>query len=99
MAKKRKTPERAKDCVTLADKIAFSLMVRAKFDALRDNPWSCPSDIHAILDAYDDPDCAWSHPEWAWYYSRAQEEKARVLRSIARDEKRQANRRLYGKIK
>jgi hypothetical protein len=93
----RKIPERAKDCVTLADKIGFSLMVREKWQQLSDNPWSCPSDIHAIIDAYDDPDCAWSHPEWASYYSRSQEEKERALRSLKRVEKRQANRRLYGK--
>jgi hypothetical protein len=99
MAKKHEAPERADQCVTLADKIAFSLAVRAKFDALRDDPWAAPEEFSALMDQYDDPDCAWSHPEWAASYARAEEEKARVLRSIARDERREANRRLYGKSK
>ena len=94
---KRKIPERAKDCVTLADKVAFSLMVREAWEALADNPWSVPSDLHEVIDRYDDPDCPWSRPDWASYYSRAQEEKERALRTVERAERRQANRRLYGK--
>lgn len=96
---KRKVPERACDCVTLQDKISFSLMVAEKLEALNDKFWSGPTEWAEIMDRYDDPNCPWSDPAWASNYARAEEEKARVLRSIARDEKRQANRRLYGKIK
>jgi hypothetical protein len=97
MTAKRKTPERAKDCITIADKIAFSLMVRAKWEALNDDPWSPPSDIHAIIDTYHDPDCPWSEPEWASRYVRSEEEKARALRAVEREGKRKLNRKLYGK--
>ena len=101
MAKKHKCPERADQCVTLADKIAFSLMVRARYEALQGDPWAGPEQLSALMDEYHDPDgnFPWSHPEWAASYARAEEEKARVLRSIGRDQKREANRKLYGKIK
>jgi hypothetical protein len=100
MAKKHKAPERAKDCVTIADKVAFSLMVREKFEALRGEPWAGPAEFSALMDEYEEDNAfPWAHPEWAANYARAEEEKARILRSIARDEKRQVNRRLYGKIK
>ena len=87
----------ARDCKTLAEKIAFSLMVAEKLEALNDKFWSGPCEWAAIMDKYHDPNCPWSDPAWASSYSRAQEEKERVLRSLKRDEKRQANRRLYGK--
>jgi hypothetical protein len=93
---KRKVPERAKDCKTLAEKIAFSQMVRSKWEALNGNPWSCPSDIDAIVDTYDDPDCPWSHPEWASHCIRAEEEKQRSERAMERETKRETNRILYG---
>jgi hypothetical protein len=97
---KRKIPERAKDCVSTADKIAFSMMVRARYEALQGDPWSGPEQLSALMDEFqEDSAFPWAHPEWAASYSRAQEEKARVLRSIARDERREANRRLYGKSK
>jgi hypothetical protein len=62
MAKKHKGPERADQCVSLADKIAFSLMVRSKLQALSDDPWSCPSDYYDMINKYHDENCAWSHP-------------------------------------
>jgi hypothetical protein len=82
---KRKIPERAKDCKTLADKIAFSLMVRAKWEELSENPWSCPGDIHAIIDTYDDPDCPWSHPEWAEEWARRERAKRAIMRMLPDD--------------
>jgi hypothetical protein len=99
--KKHKCPERADQCVTLADKIAFSLMVRSKIEALQGDPWAGPEQFSDLWDQYgtDYESYPWCHPEWAANYARAEEEKERVLRSVARDEKRQANRRLYGKIK
>jgi hypothetical protein len=49
---KRRIPERAKDCVSLADKIAFSLMVREKFETLREDPWAGPEQFSALMDEY-----------------------------------------------
>lgn len=94
---KTKIPARAKDCVTTSDKIAFSLMVRSKWEELNDDPWSPPSAIHAIIDTYHDPNCPWSEPEWASRYTRAAEEKVRALRALERADKRKLNRELYGK--
>ena len=79
---KRKIPERAKDCVTIADKVAFSLMVRSKYDALNADPWSAPSDIDAIMDRYADPNCPWSHPEWAKSYADSEREKLKLKKLI-----------------
>jgi hypothetical protein len=101
MSKKRKIPERARDCVSLADKIAFSLMVREKWEALRGDPWAGPEQFSSLMDEWE-ADCEkypWAHPEWGATRARAEEEKARILRSIARDERREANRRLFGKSK
>ena len=101
MARRHKAPERADQCVTLADKISFSLAAREKWEALRGDPWAGPEQFSALMDEYeaDLEKYPWVHPEWASNYARAEEEKARILRSIARDERRQATRRLYGKIK
>jgi hypothetical protein len=86
MAKKHKIPERAKDCVTLADKVAFSLMVRSKWQELSENPWSCPSDIHEVIDRYHDENCPWSHPEWAAEWARAERAKREIKRMLPDDE-------------
>jgi hypothetical protein len=81
---KRKIPERARDRKTLADKVAFSLMVREKWEALADDPWSCPSDIHAIIDKYDDEKCPWSKPDWAEQWAHKERAK-RAIERLVRD--------------
>jgi hypothetical protein len=99
MAKKPEAPERADQCVTLADKIAYSLAVRAKLEALQNDPWASPEDFHNLMTRDDHEKHPWCLPEFAATWARAEEDKARILRSIARDEKRQRNRQLYGKAK
>jgi hypothetical protein len=101
MAKKHKAPSRAADCKSLQDKIAFSLMVRDRYQALQGDPWAGPEQLSLLMDQYgtDYENYPWAHPEWAASHARAAEEKARIMRSVARDQKREANRKLYGKIK
>jgi hypothetical protein len=98
---KRKIPERAADCLSLQDKIGFSLRMHDRLEALQGDPWAGPEQFSALMDEYEfDLDkYPWAHPTWASNYARAQEEKAPVLRSIARAERREANRKLYGKSK
>lgn len=79
MSKKRKVPERPEDCVTIADKVAFSNMMRERYDKLAEYD-SKPSDI-LDFDRFPplDPRYPWMHPEWAADFSRSEREKARVL--------------------
>jgi hypothetical protein len=84
--RKVEAPQHARDCKTLAEKVAFSLMVREKWQELSENPWSCPSDIHEIIDRYDDPACPWSRADWADEWAR-RERTRRAIERMARDAK------------
>jgi hypothetical protein len=82
---KRKIPERARDCVTLAEKVAFSMMVEQEWQKMRENPAFAPSDIHDVIDKYDDPDCPWSQPFWAADWARAERAKREIMRTLGDD--------------
>ena len=90
---KRKIPERAEDCHTIEDQLAFSQAVRAQWDALGDG-WmdSPPSDIGAL--PLPDPKYPWSHPEWCEHFLDSQRTKERLLK---RKNKKRMNRLLYSK--
>jgi hypothetical protein len=60
--RKVEAPDRPEDCVSIAQKVAFSLMVREKFEALANDPWSAPSDLGVLMDRYPhDPAMPWTH--------------------------------------
>jgi hypothetical protein len=83
MAKNHKVPEQADQRVSLADKIGFSLMVRAKFDALQENPWAAPEEFSALMDQFGDDyeNYPWCHPEFASYLRQSSRGKsARVAK-------------------
>jgi hypothetical protein len=83
--RKVEVPQRARDCKTLAEKVAFSMMVGEEWQKMRENPSFAPSDIHSVIDRFDDPDCPWSRPDWAAEWARAERTKREILRTLGDD--------------
>jgi hypothetical protein len=82
---KVEAPDDPAACITIAQKVAYSMMVRAKFEALADDPWSAPSDLGVLMDPYPhDPAMPWTHPEWAEEWAR-QERARRAIERLVRD--------------
>ena len=73
-------------------------MVREQYEQIVCDYNAPPS---ALWDFYEkfpfNPEMPWTGPEWAASYVRAEEEKARALRAVAREDKRRTNRKLYGR--
>ena len=84
------------DVKTHAAQLRFSRMMHRRWSEI--GPNEAPD---AILDferfPIEDVDRPWLSPEYASSRARSEEEKQRVERALARETKRQANRRLYGK--
>lgn len=83
--RKVEVPQHARDCKTIAEKVAFSLMIAEKLDASNDVFWSGPCEWAAIMDKYHDPDCPWSDPAWASDWARAERAKREILRTLGDD--------------
>jgi hypothetical protein len=86
--RKVEVPQHARDCKTLADKVGFSLKVRAEFDALRENPWAGPEEFSALMDKYGDDyeKYPWAHPTWAEEWARAERTRREILRTLGDEE-------------
>ena len=79
---------RPEDCVTVAQKVRYSLFVRAQWEALDDLEWEKPSDAMDLIDRYGDPQkYAWAHPEWADRWARAEGGRQRVMKALAEHER------------
>jgi|ERR1700722_4076140 hypothetical protein len=89
---------RLEDVKTHEDQLRYSRMMRRRWEEIGPDE---PPEVLMDLERFPMPDVSkpWMSPEYSSSWARAQEEKARVERALARDEKRQANRRLYGKSK
>jgi hypothetical protein len=83
MSKKRKVPATPQDCVTIEDKVAYSNMVRAAFEAIP--YYAPPSALDAVMDRFPFlPECPWSHAEWSADFSRSEREKLRTTGRVKR---------------
>jgi hypothetical protein len=89
--KKPKIPQRPEDCKTIEQKLAYSTMLRERWESIGyDEPPSAILDFDRF--PMPDPSMPWTNPEWAAHYTRAEEEKQRALK---RERRRQTNRLLY----
>ena len=82
MSKRHKAPERPQDCVTLADKIAFSDMMRERWQSI---PYDAPPDAILDFDKYPMFDYLrypFAHPEWSINHARSEREKMRAKRRM-----------------
>ena len=92
---KRKPDIRREDVKTEADKIAYSRQMYERWESIPDNaPPSYIIDNAHLFPLETEP---WHSSEYWIAAARAEEQKQRALRGIARDEKRKLNRMLYRK--
>ena len=84
------------DVRTHEDQLRYSRMMYRRWSEI--GPNEAPE---VLMDLerfpFEDPTKPWMSPEYASSWARSEEEKARVLRSVERGEKRKLNRQLYRK--
>lgn len=84
---KFKVPERAEDCKTIREKVAYSMMVREQYETIVCSHNSLPSDLGVFQDRFPyDPAMPWSSPEFASDWARAERERRAILRLLPDDE-------------
>jgi hypothetical protein len=79
-------------CVTIAEKFAYSQMIREWTEEIAAD-WGAPPEASGAI-PMPDPRYPWTSDEWAGHHLDAERAKARILR---REERRQKNRLLYAK--
>jgi hypothetical protein len=80
-------------CITIADRLAYSAMIRDWTLEIA-NDWSAPPDASGAV-PLPNPAMPWTSGEWGQYYLDAENANERVLK---RENKRQKNRALYAKL-
>jgi hypothetical protein len=92
MMTKRKVepPDDPAACVTIAQKVAYSVKIREKYEALQGAPWAGPEQLTEIMDRYPfDARYPWTHPTWAEDWARAERAKREIERELKRHDDEQ----------
>lgn len=87
MTKQIKPPDNPADCITIAQKVAYSMMVREQYELIVCSPTSMPSDLGIFQDRFPyDERYPWSGPEWAQDWARRERAKRDIMRLLPDDE-------------
>jgi hypothetical protein len=82
---KVKIPDNPADCVTIAQKVQFSLKRRQLYEELVCGYNSPPSALDDFLDRYPIIESMpWTHPEWCSEWARKERAKREIERELLR---------------